>query len=247
MAQYKLNKALYDACIADKVDLHYVETLLKDGADPLGQLPKRMNGDYVYRELYSSYWLKNRRGMITLTKLFLKHGMDIHRPEVPYDHYDSPNPFYYLYYSGKDSIRIMEMLLDHGADAELAAECWTHFTFDFFNLDLCLGGEEDHSNAFIDGLRKTFLIASYPHVLSNDEDLREFIWSDHNDYDPCNFRDQSHYSYLIDTSLCLNYPKAYRSIITVVDDRTGEGVWRFCYGLRPDQLNALEQAKKHEA
>ena len=86
-----------------------------------------------------------------------------------------------------------------------------------------------------EAIRKIMLIASYPHVLQNDKDLQEVIWLKHNTYPTEAFRDYDAFSFEIDSG---NWgeetPQVYKSVVTIIEKKTGEKVWKFGFGLQPD-------------
>ncbi len=225
--QYELNKKLYDACVADKVDYDCIKQLFSEGAEPLGIT--ELGGSNVYEEmLLTLVDYEKPQALYDVTKLFLDRGMDIVNPPEPYDH-NSINPLWSFAFSSENMvIDTLKLLLDAGIDADAVGQCWHHIVD-----DVCFAGgssvplNEGGMKFYFEDLHKIFLIASYPHILSKDEALKKFIWFDRNDYDLSNFRDWSKFSFKIDT--CAYSDSIYKAIVVVVDENENE-VWRFRFG-----------------
>ena len=81
------------------------------------------------------------------------------------------------------------------------------------------------------------LIASYPYVLQNDEGLQDVIWLNHNNYPIEAFRNWEDFLYEIDSSYWgSEIPQVYKSVVTIVEKQTGKKVWKFSFGLQPDDI-----------
>ena len=83
------------------------------------------------------------------------------------------------------------------------------------------------------------LIASYPHILENDEYLREEIWLEQNQYDLVNFRNWQDFRFEISTPEGDPPGAVYKSIVTIVEKRSERPVWRFGVCLEPDDYPEL--------
>jgi hypothetical protein len=70
------------------------------------------------------------------------------------------------------------------------------------------------------------LIASYDHVLNNDEDLRRIIGVSYNTYDIHNFKNWNNYYFEFDTSRCEKYPELYGCVVRVYDVENNNEVWK---------------------
>lgn len=230
-----LNEQLLTACTKGEINFDEVESLLQRGANPMGKViaEKEINN------LYDALWMHfaDSEGMNTvfpkLTKLFLHYGMDIDKPEVPYDD-NVINPLWnFAFYSeGNGILETLRFLLDYGLSAESAGECWGHILFD--SLDVYGKLEDDFCYEMLyQDIRKIILFASYPHVLNNDQDLQNVIWLNQNDYDPRNFRELENFRFSIDTSRCQGEPEVYRSLVTIIEKSTGNAVWTFGFGIDP--------------
>lgn len=231
-----LNKKLQDACSKEPLDFALIEELLKHGADPLGgtevcgwDLLEHIYGDTVVCESQDS----NSVHLPQLTELFLKYGMDIGKPRVPYDGDFSLNPlWHFAHITNENAIFALKMLLNHGLSSSDFAEFWDHAITDYFHLD-CGDPQNDAfwNYSCIWTFKMLLLGASYDHILQNDEHLRSFICCDMNSYDIHNFRDWNDYEYYFDTSYCERSPELYGSIIHIYKKETGEEVWKIGVGV----------------
>ena len=209
MTQIELNSQLLAACTADTVDYAHIEALLQRGAEPLGRVTVNGEENNLYLEVVDHYinivegvWINTEDGpedeadyeaegdpedFCRITELFLRYGMDISKPAIPYDDDDIVNPlWYFTFMSGEVVLKTLKLLLDHGLRAEDASECWVHEIMDFgISGDLC---DPFSFEQFYSYIRKLMLMASYPHVVNADPELRQEIWYDYNHYDLTRFR-----------------------------------------------------------
>ena len=92
--EIELNKKLKEECSKDNIDYTIVEELLKQGADPLGGT--EIGGwdllEHVYGELVEDSYDSNSINLPKITEVFLKYGMNIDNPRIPYDNDWSLNP-----------------------------------------------------------------------------------------------------------------------------------------------------------
>lgn len=234
--EIELNKALFAECIKRTVDFEKVEELLKKGADPLGgtaicgwDLLDHIYGEIIYEESAQDFDCVNLPG---ITEMFLKYGMDIDVPRIPYDDKDSQNPLWGLTFAtNENGLSALKMLLDHGLSADSFAEFWDHSMIDFFHLE-CGDPQNDEfwNKECVWTFRMLLLGASYEHIIENDEYLAEFICCDYNKNDVHIFRDWNDFEYQFDTSHCKNDPELYGSIIHIYSRLTGNEVWRIGVG-----------------
>ena len=143
----------------------------------------------------------------------------------------------FAFYSGENALKTLHLLLDYGLGVDAASECWNHILFDYYN---CWGYLENALcyEMLYDSIRKIMLIASYPHILQNDEALQKVIWSECNTYDPESFRNRNDFSFDIDSSYWgEETPQVYKSIVTIVEKKTRKKVWKFGFGLEPGRNN----------
>ena len=234
----KIDEQLLLACTESFDGFEKIHKLLEEGANPLGKVINKF-GDP--NNLYDSVFEYCYDGEIfvrltVITELFCRYGMVISSPEVPYDDSNIINPLWsFAFYGGGQLLSALKILLDHGLDKDSAGECWGHALTDLYHCDGELTDDLSYEMLY-DTIRKTLLIASYPHILDNDKDLRDFIWFSNNTYDVQKFRDWDEYYFEIDTSRCYAAPEAYRSLVTVKEMSTGHPVWKFGFGLNPEDI-----------
>ncbi len=235
----ELNAQLLAACTSENIDYERIESLLKQGAEPLGKIITDDGyPDNLYEQVVHELFRNDDtpEDLYRITELFLRYGMDISKPAIPYDDSDILNPLWMFAFPANDCVlRILKLLLDHGLSADDAGQCWGHAFFDLINLHFELSDQIDH-DIFYDSIRKLMLFASYPHVLDNDEDLRNEIWYNHNHYDLMRFRKWDDFSFEVDTSHCERMPEVYKSVVTIIEKASGDPVWKFGVCLKPENL-----------
>ena len=240
-----LNMELLAICTADVIDYKRAEELLQKGAEPLGYIEEGGWPD----NLYSSVIRNLNKGMDTkedyyiITELFLRYGMDITNPAVPYTGFDVLNPIEnYIGVKNDCMLRTMRLLLDHGLPAEDARIGWRGQVEDFVNVSRSFSDEVVQTE-FPYYVRMLMLIASYPHVLKNDESLQEEIWFKYNQgrVDLRRFREWDWYDYLVDGS-----PGVRHSVISITDKKTNEIVWEFGVSLTPVEVFGKERWEKEQ-
>ena len=232
--EIELNKKLMSECSKDHIDFTVVEELLKKGADPLGGT--ELFGwdllNHVYTDAVGDSQDNDSVELPRLTELFLKYGMDVDNPRVPYDGGNSINPLWeFAFVTNKNAILALKMLLDKGLSADSFGEFWGHSMTDFFHIE-CGDPQNDEfwNYECVWTFKMLLLGASYPHILENDEDLREFICCDFNAYDIHNFREWDRFEYYFDASHCERFPELYGSIIKIYEKETGKEVWKIGVG-----------------
>lgn len=237
MSNRELNEKLLDVCTDSPVDLVRAEELLRQGADPLGAVTADRETTNLFDAVVEYYITDDSWDLYRITELFLRYGMDISRPEIPYDDNNVLDPLWtFAFGHGEAVLLTLRLLLDHGLPAESAAQCWGHEICNYCQLwgDLT---DEDMYKTYYDYLHKLMLFASYPHVLLNDPSLRDEIWYEQNDYDVTKFREWKNYSFAVDTSRCdRGTPEVYHSVVTVIENATGKAVWKFGVCLSPEDL-----------
>lgn len=238
--EIELNQKLQQLCSHEPPDLVAIEALLKQGADPLGptvlygwDLLEHIYGDTVVCDSQDS----NSIYLPQLTELFLKYGMDVGKPRIPYDNSNSISPlWHFAHTTNENAIFALKMLLDHGLSADDFADFYDHAMTDYSVLGSCIIGCCDPQNDEFWNYSCTWtfkmllLGASYDHILDNDEGLREFICCDFNDYDVHNFRNWDDYEYYFDTSFCPHGPHLFGSILQITLKETGKIVWKIGIG-----------------
>ena len=235
-----LNQQLLAACTDQFIGYDRIERLLRNGAAPLGSV-RNSSGDLdnLYT-LIVEYYVDNKTDVLsdekrlsTITQLFSQYGMVVSKPEIPYDEDSISNPLWVLaLYDGEDMLQTVKCLLDYGLDAGSAAECWCHTCNDLYFLTRSedAAGQKPSAfwmKAYYDAVRQILLMASYPHILENDEGLKTEIWFTKNDYDVSRFRDWNRYDFEFDTVLENGAMAAYESVVAVKEKDTGKEVWRF--------------------
>lgn len=236
-AEIELNVKLWKACNEDcenDIDFEKVEELLKQGADPLGGTAKSGLGlsDHIYGEIVAASSESNSVNLPRFTELFLKYGMNIDAPKLPYDDVNSINPLWeFAFATNENSIVALKMLLDHGLSADSFAEFWGHAMGDFCYI-ACGDPENDEfwNKECIWAFKMLLLGASYDHILKGDESVGEFICCSFNTNDLHIFRNWNDYEYHFDTSHCDKDPGLDGSIVHIYSKATGNEVWRIGVG-----------------
>ena len=233
---YEINQLLLDECLKEKPNYFEIEGLLKNGAKPLSTVKRNANWEsIVYCDIVDQYIDYNFDSEVfpKVTELFLQYGMDVSKPEVPYDECEETHPLWmFAFYSGRNALKTLRLLLDYGLDVESASECWNHILCDYYNVWGALEDEFCYEMLY-DAIRKIMLIASYPHILQNDEDLQDVIWLKQNNYPIESFRNWDDFVYEIDSSYWGNEtPRVYKSVVTIVEKRTGKKAWKFGFGVK---------------
>ena len=236
-----LNDQLLAACTSDRIDYQQIEKWLQEGAKPLGKTRAPYGHDENLFSLVIDHYLNINyeigdcnTDFFKITELFLRYGMDFAHPEIPYAE-DCSNPLWsFAFFHGKMSLRVLKLLLDHGLDAESAMIYWWHDYFDSLLAEIEFRDEEDFKWLF-ELICKLLLIASYPHILSEDKTLQEVIWLSENAYDLNRFRNWDDFSFSIDTSLCESFPQMRRSIVKVVEKSSKKAVWTLGIELEPSE------------
>lgn len=227
-SEINLNKRLYEACSQKTVDLAEVESLLAQGADPLGGTAVSGWGlvNHVYSDLISESQDNDSIDLPALTKLFLRFGMNVDDPRIPYDQANSLNPLWsFAFVPSQNAIVALKMLLDHGLSAESFGLFWGHAVNDIYFASI-----DPHDPFALEWntwtLKMMLLGASYDSIAREDTDLMEFIGCGYNQYDLCLFRDWDRYAYEFDTSDCDQSPCFFGSTVHIYDNQSGYEVWQ---------------------
>lgn len=227
--EIELNRKLSEECRKKKIDFLAIENLLKQGADPNGGTSVGGWGllQHIYGDVIGESQDTDSIYLPRLTELFLKYGMDVDNPRVPYDWENSLHPLWTLTFVLNDnSILALKILLDHGISADSFGEFWGHSLFDFENIEF--GDPENDEfwrNTYVWTLKMILLGASYDHILNQDEDLRRFICYKSNEKDIHMFRNWNDFEYHFDTSHCKDYFHPHGTIAHIFSKSTGEEVW----------------------
>ncbi len=245
--EIELNKKLLEECSKESIDFVAVEELLKQGADPLGGTA--IGGwdllNHIYGELVGDSQENDSINLPRITELFLKYGMDIDNPRVPYDYDNSLHPlWFYSFVPNENSIIALKMLLEHGLSASSFAEFWSHSMTDFIHIE-CGDPENDDfwNNECVWTFKMLLLGATYDHVFYDDDGIGEFVCCDCNTSDIHIFRNWNDFEYHFDTSLCKRHPELHGSIIHIYSKKTGEEVWTL--GVGPGAYALREKIKNN--
>lgn len=231
--EVELNRQLQEECYKDAIDFAKIEDLLKQGSDPLGGTA--ICGwdllDHIYGEIIADSQTINSVNLPQLTELFLKYGMDVDAPRIPYDDDNSLNPlWFFTFVPNENSIMALKLLLDHGLSIDSFGEFWGHSMLDF---SLCGCGDPENDDFWNKECVWTFkmllLGATYDHIYE-DDDLREFICCPYNTGDIHIFRNWNDFEYHFDTTYCPRHPELYGSILHIFSKETGHEVWTIGVG-----------------
>ena len=231
--EIELNKKLYEECFKNPVDFEVVEELLKQGADPLGPTEESGFGllGHIYEEIVEEAQFERGELLLRFTELFLKYGMDVDHPRIPYDGGNSINPLWTLGLHHEETMLIaLKLFLDRGISLESFEEFWSVSMGDL--IDVSCGdpvSDEFWNGVCIVALKATMLAASYDYMLNEYEHLRNFIGYSYNNYDVHKFRNWNDFSYEFDTSRCdrhPGYPELYKSVVTIYEKESGKAVWK---------------------
>ena len=239
--EIELNKKLKDECSKEDIDYAAVEELLKQGADPLGGTA--VGGLELLEHVYGELVCDSRDcNLPRITELFLKYGMDIDNPRIPYDYENSLNPLWsFAFITNENAIIALKMLLDHGLSANSFAQFRSHSIGDFFHA-AC--GDPEHDDFWNDACVWTFkmllLGAAYDHIFNDDAEIGEFLCCFCNTSDIHIFRNWDDFEYHFDTSHCEKRPELYGSIIHIYSKKTGDEVWKI--GVGSAGIEALKES-----
>lgn len=240
MTKEELNAQLLDVCLADEVDYARAEELLRLGAEPLGRIEHSWSSPSVlYDEVVEWFCDEDNSSedFYKITELFLRYGMNIAKPAVPYGDFDNDiveNPMwtftFLLWLSEPQSDYVLDalkLLLDHGLSADDAAVFWTHAATDIWIAGVGFRKEYGSDEGICAYARALLLIASYPHILNEDEHLRREIWYDSNHYDLMRFRNWNDFYFTTEIYPCDVYSDTYCSVVTVTEKATEKMAWQF--------------------
>lgn len=227
--EIELNIQLYAECSRDPLNCEAIEALLEKGADPLGARVGSGWGllGHIYEQLVRDSQKSGSVNLPIITELFLKHGMDVAKPRVPYEHMNSLHPMWsFAFVPNENSIVALKMLLDNGLDADSAAQFWHHSMYgqiDEYRFD---PNDPEYADWFIWSFRMLMLIVSYNHILEDDDELKSFVGCSYNRYDTLRFRDWNNYRYEFDTSRCERKPGLYKSVVRIFETASDTEVWK---------------------
>ena len=227
--EIELNKKLLEECSKRDIDLTAIEDLLKQGADPLGgiavcgwDLP-----EHLYSEILCESQDSRSVNLPAITELFLKYGMNIDAPRIPYDDENSTNPMWcFAFVTNEHAISALKMLLDHGLSAESFGYFWGHAVGDLFLIEQGDPQNDEFWNKECTWTLKMILLgASYDHIFEEDEDIGKFICYSNNSGDIHMFREWNDFDYTFDMTNCDKHPSFFGSIVHITSKKTGKEVW----------------------
>lgn len=238
--EIELNKKLYEECQKESIDFDLVEELLKKGADPLGPTSGQGWGllDHIYGELVgpeANFHDRYLPHLPKITELFLKYGMDVSSPRIPYDDDNSLHPLFCLI-ENKYGIESLKHLLDAGMDADSASWFWSTAIFDQFNVCNDDPNDDELYDRFVWMMKMIMLVASYDHILKDDESLQKTVGYAYNTYDIYKFRNWDDYRYVFDTSRCERHSQLYQCVVKIFDVQTDTEVWKIGFGLKEGEF-----------
>ena len=239
--EIELNRRLFEACCEQSPDFALVEELLRQGADPLGPYSARDVDilEHLYGELVCVLGDDEHRQLPRITELFLRYGMKVEQPRIPYDDSWSIHPMWcFGLYITPSLLAAFRILLDHGISVDAASEAYRHQIGDL----ICVNCDDPNSDPFWrqqceGGMKMLLLCASYDGFLEQDEWLRRFLCCDRNHYDVRRFRDIDAYEFAFDTSRCAPLWSYFsKCVVTVTEKASGQEVWRVGVDLEPDEF-----------
>ncbi len=223
--QLEMNNQLYRACVTQPADYGKMENLLKAGAQPLGS--ETVSCSDSESCLYSSiigYYVADddmSGDLYRITQLFLKYGMDISRPPLPYDDDWRLHPLWMCSFLGGDELlKTMRLLLENGLDADACEICCCHA---YVDLMLINPVEMDYFDVFYkETIRKIMLFASFAHILHSSRYLQELFWYSRNSYPAEKFREWDMFYFAFEGAM-----------IKILREDNGEEVWKFSIVIDP--------------
>lgn len=238
--EIELNHKLLEKCLKDNIDFVLVEELLKQGADPLGATAEYGWGllEHVYGEIVCPMNYVDGEHIThipRITELFLKYGMKISSPRVPYDDSNSLHPLF-CFPEDENGICALKLLLDAGLDSASAAEFWDTAIFDQFNVCRFDPNDEEWHDRFVWMMKMIMLVASYDHIRNDDEGLYKIVGCSYNTYDIHKFRNWDDYYYVFDTSRCERHPELYKSVVKIYEVGTNKEVWKIGFRLNEGEF-----------
>ncbi len=238
MRREDLNQRLFEVCTAGFIDYALAEELLRQGAEPMGRIVAYGRPDNLYTRVMDRLFANDDtpEDFFRITELFVQYGLDIGKPSVPYGSSTALHPLWMFAFSSNEWVlRSLRLLLDNGLRAEDAAECWKHAIGDYMISFSRLENRRCYEG-YYDYIRKLMLIASYPHVVNADRELRDEIWYAWNHYDLRRFRSWEDFDIIVDTGRCTHGPDVRRSLVTLRERATGKDVWIFGVCLEPTEV-----------
>ncbi|MBR3356130.1 MAG: hypothetical protein IKG47_12420 [Oscillospiraceae bacterium] len=183
MKQKELNRLLYEASKASRVDLEIVEKLLKQGGDPLGYYDE--DEECALGEVFiNSQELKSARCLPGLVDLFIRYGMDVDSSEDDLLHY-------LTWVRNEYGVKALQLLMDAGLSNEYAEE----FAEDLIGHILMFEASyyrfsenrsyTDYRKSLDNAVKMVLLLASYERVFNHSKYIRYVMSAEEVDYAEC--------------------------------------------------------------
>lgn len=234
----ELNQRLLDLCTEHYCGLEPIESCLQAGASPMAAVHNSFDElDNLYGAVVDFYCFDERYSrLFDITKLFCKYGLDLSKPEIPFDDANIINPVWNFTVIMNDNVLpILRYLLDYGLDKESAHTCWYHAVENWRFVDGSLQSAESRKQVIGD-LKKIMLIASFPRILDRDEFLQKIVWASANKTDITRFRNWEDYSIAIDDSRCTPYPNMIKAVFTFFENVTKREIWKIGFEIKPEEI-----------
>jgi hypothetical protein len=223
-----INGDLYIECLKKVPNYSKIEELLRNGADPLGPCEPSGYGllDHIFSELIFKTRENKSINLVHLTKLFIKYGMNVEKPRIPYDNDNSLSPLNMMSHApNHQTIGVSKLLLDDGLSAEAFGEFWVKSIDEQINYYSEDPNDPSYNEWFVYTFKMIMLASSYPHILNEDKALKELICYDKNSTRLQEFRNWDEHRYIFDTSACKETPHLKNCIITVYD-KFDRAIWK---------------------
>ena len=223
-----LNQQLLDECTKPHPNFAHIEDLLQQGADPLGV---SMQEECVYSQIIACREDWGHSYLPQMTEMFLRYGMDIDNPRVPFDKLDRCNPFEYFALGVDDNIiESMALLLDSGVSAESAENFWNMGISDLIYCDSAIPQEDEECNERYTNLMKGIMFcASYKHIIDNNDSIRKIIDYAKNDFDVKKFRKWNDFEYKM-FGVREDHIVMKNLNVQIYEKSSGQKVWEFNEG-----------------
>lgn len=210
MEQIKMNKLLCDAMEVD--DYKKIESLLKDGANPLGSYDERDIENIPLANFFdkANSEVENNPEDTRISKmvsLLIENGL---LDYIKYDEERRDNlPLYDLAFAcSKDAAIAFKMILDAGYCGLSINEFIEHFWSDLYLSNFMEFKDWKIDEDIAWGIRMMMLAASYPEVLNNNEYLQGCIeLENNNDKNSALFKNYNDYFINYDESTCVEKNK----------------------------------------
>lgn len=226
MNQIELNRKLYNEFEKEKLNESRIIELLKQGANPLGNMSNNKHSEKPYEEI-----LYENKNLDKITGLLLENGMVIDNKD--YQNNDMINPLWGLALrTDTIGIKTLKLLLDNKTEVDSIEVFVDHIYTDY----ILLGDKEKMAKQAVENneievetgkvetyysiaMKMLMLCASYDYVLDNSEYIKDIIDYDRNNKNNINFFKNYNNIYIRETQKELRF---YRK-------RNNNLVWTILY------------------